>query len=384
MVALSKTYSSTEIPPVVAKPESSVLTRKSTLGIAAGVLAFWLVALSVLGGAVYWHRQTLAKSSGVLPIVSTLIDSQSDGTQPVNPFPEPLIANDEQGSPPVINEEVIAEAQPEPEPAGPNKEEVLEDFKSTIDSMGEATMLSIRKLEAKLNEIYDNQQGMSQFAAEMFDGPSRAQCLFDPPAHQKWVKRRFHDLILDPEDLTRFIDATLNDLNVELLRTRAEELVRLKLDQELEHQTTGFASTEGTDIEKLLNSTARTTSIEVAENTTEFVARWASSEIAGELASRATRALAGDSDFAQILAFVVEMETSKAVDDAMYKHADPEGKLKNVLREGIQQISDRIFDVDLDQSVVRQFIKLGHAHKQAQLDAMSKWLPAGTYLEPLK
>lgn len=381
MVAFAESSSNRQWSSQSSKPERPLFTRGEKIGITAGVTVFWAVVIGIVATALY------RDPSNDVPLVQnpssiTISESPSDAPlvamslSPTETTPSSFLASgsERQETSPLLEPEVAV-------PSGPTQDEAYDDFVHTVDAMGQAVVRRIYVLENTLKQLVNNDATLDQFAAEMFDGRSRLQCVFDSPAHQKWIDRRFRELILDPEDLTKLVDTMLRELNEELLKIRTQQLVRLKLDEELEGEAMSGFSPDDPEIQKLLDSTTENVAFEVTEGTKEFIIRWATSEIAGELASRATLAIAGDSDAAHVLAFLAEMQTSQAVDDAMYRHANPEGRLKLMIVNRLVDLFERIFDLEVENSVGQRFVKLVDFHKQAQLRALEKWLPEGTHIQ---
>lgn len=387
MVAFSKHQSDENVPPVVGaglREPDKANTKWPMVIVAVAVGAFWIAVLGVVGGSSYFNLASPHQTATVLPQFASL----DQEPEPV-PLQETMaeeapadVKSIEEPPPPVMVSAAEPQTPIEPEQVGPTQDEAFEDFKHTIDLLSNATVNRIEAVNTILYEFKNNNQGLDQFAEELLSGTSRLQCVFDNPAHQRWVRQRFHDLILNPQDFTQLVDGMMADLNVELLKIRSESLVRLKLDLDLERQPDAVASMGGVDIKGLLTTTADDAAYEVGEQTKEFIIRWATSEIAGNLASRATLAIAGDSDAAHVLAFIADYKVSEAVNDAMYQHAAPELRLKLLIVNAINDLTDRVFDMEKDNSIGRRFVKLVDAHKQAHLAAMKKWLPEGVQIVP--
>jgi hypothetical protein len=373
MVARANAHSYREVPPVLnQQPEGFALTRKGWACLMGGVVAFWLAALAVFGGMLHMHLQSASQSAASAPSMEQLAESSEANLseQSAEQAAQGESLRTERQAPP------MAFVTPEPpKPSGPSPELVVEDLDKTLAQMTDETNKSLHELDAFLMALIENDQALAQFAEEMFSAESKARCVLDPQGHKEWCKDRFTQLVLDPSDLTSYLDQMYGGLNTKLLRLRAEELVRLKLDQDLEHQSFGLASTEGNPVESASKKAARLAAIHAANDVPEFIARQVIAWLASYVAEEAAKSLAGDSQEGQWLAFGFGLLVEQQVDQALYQNSNPEGKLIASLRNELIELREKLLDAESSQSAYRQLQELLNAHRGAQVKALLKWLP---------
>lgn len=219
---------------------------------------------------------------------------------------------------------------------GPSREEIDADCETTQTAMKEAADLRLRELKQFFEALRNDSDSQNSFAEALLS--LEAKTLYvTGQGYQGWCEEQFQKWVLEPEVLSNALDAAFAGLTEDLLRIRAQQFLRLGIDDELAAMSEGPFIAKPEVMRNVVKCVSDILAERAAEDIPESAVRMGFGFVAGETARAATNSIAGSSPEANWLGLGVEIIAGLAADTALEQMANPTGRfvddVKVVLKE---------------------------------------------------
>jgi hypothetical protein len=223
-----------------------------------------------------------------------------------------------------------------PVKTGPSREEIEADCETTRTAMREAAEFRLKELQQFFETLRNDSDSQSSFAEALLSLEAKSLYVTGQ-GYQGWCEEQFQKWILEPKVLSNAFNAAFAGLSEDLLRIRAEQYVRLGIDDELAVMSEEPLMAKPEVVRNVVKCVSDILAERAAEDIPESAVRMGLGFVAGEAARAATNSIAGSSPEANWLGLGVEIIAGLAADSALEQMANPTGRfvgdVKVVLKE---------------------------------------------------